>query len=107
MSRQHEVKDRSRRSAGDHARQQLLSGMPITERRLNLAGVPTAVLEGGDGPPVVLLHGQGHFAAEWVRVIPTLVASHHVVALTCSATVPRRCLTVRRPPTVRWRGSVS
>jgi pimeloyl-ACP methyl ester carboxylesterase len=80
MSRQREVKDRSRRSAGDHARQQLLAGMPITERRLNLAGVPTAVLEGGDGPPVVLLHGQGHFAAEWVCVIPTLVASHHVVA---------------------------
>ena len=28
-----------------------------------LAGVSTAVLEGGDGPPLVLLHGPGEFAA--------------------------------------------
>ena len=26
-------------------------------------GISTAVLEGGDGPPVVLLHGPGEFAA--------------------------------------------
>jgi hypothetical protein len=32
-------------------REQLLEGIPVTERRLELAGVSTAVLEGGDGPP--------------------------------------------------------
>ena len=55
------------------AREQLLAGLPVTERRLRLAGVSTAVLEGGDGPPVVLLHGPGGNAAHWMRVIPELV----------------------------------
>jgi pimeloyl-ACP methyl ester carboxylesterase len=64
----------------DHARQQLLAGIPVTERRLQLAGVSTAVLEGGDGPPVILLHGPGEFAAKWLRVLPDLVTTHRVVA---------------------------
>jgi pimeloyl-ACP methyl ester carboxylesterase len=62
------------------AREQLLTGIAVSERRLTLAGVSTAVLEGGDGPPVVLLHGPGEFAAKWMRVIPELVKSHRVVA---------------------------
>ena len=77
---QHAVEKRVRRSAGDDARERLLVGIPITERRLQLAGVSTAVLEGGDGPPVVLLHGPGEFAANWLRVIPDLMTSHRVVA---------------------------
>lgn len=40
----------------------------------------TPVLEGGDGPPIVLLHGVGSFAPEWGRVIPELVGSYRVVA---------------------------
>ncbi|HEX9611678.1 MAG TPA: hypothetical protein VF978_07295 [Gemmatimonadales bacterium] len=35
-------------------RRVLLAGLPVQERRLRLAAVSTAVLEGGDGPPVVL-----------------------------------------------------
>ena len=62
------------------ARERLLAGIPVTERRLTLAGISTAVLEGGDGPPIVLLHGPGEFAAKWMRVIPDLVKSHRVVA---------------------------
>ncbi len=65
---------------GQQARDQLLAAMPLTERQLQLAGVSTAVLEGGAGPPVVLLHGPGEFAALWARVIPDLVKTHRVVA---------------------------
>ena len=68
------------RTPGEDARERLLAAMPVSERRLQLAGISTAVLEGGDGPPVVLLHGPGAVAAEWMRVIPDLVTTHRVVA---------------------------
>jgi pimeloyl-ACP methyl ester carboxylesterase len=71
---------RSRPSGGRDARERLLAGIPVTERRVHLAGVSTAVLEGGDGPPVVLLHGPGGNATHWIRVIPDLVTTHRVVA---------------------------
>jgi hypothetical protein len=51
--------------AGEPARQQLLAQVPVAERRLILAGVSTAVLEGGEGPPVVLLHGPMASAVHW------------------------------------------
>jgi len=73
-------KQRARPSVGEGARARLLATMPVTERRLQLAGVSTAVLEGGDGPPVVLLHGPGEYAAKWLRVIPDLVTTYRVVA---------------------------
>ena len=74
------VEERDRRVVGDDARQRLLAAIPVTERQLPLAGISTAVLEGGDGPPVVLLHSSGEFAALWMRVIPDLVTTHRVVA---------------------------
>jgi pimeloyl-ACP methyl ester carboxylesterase len=80
MHRQLDAKEGDRRSAGTDARERLLAGLPVTERRLQLAGVSTAVLEGGEGPPVVLLHGPGEFAAKWMRVIPDLVTTHRVIA---------------------------
>jgi hypothetical protein len=75
-----DLERRSRPRAGDAARERLLAPMPVTERRLQLPGISTAVLEGGDGPPVVLLHGPGALAAEWMRVIPDLVTTHRVLA---------------------------
>lgn len=62
------------------ARERLLSGMPLTGRACDLAGISTAVLEGGDGPPIVLLHGPGEYAAKWIRVFPDLVRSYRVIA---------------------------
>jgi pimeloyl-ACP methyl ester carboxylesterase len=62
----------------DDLRGQLLAGLPVTERRFAVAGVSTAVLEGGHGPPVVFL--QTEFAAVWMRVIPELVRTHRVIA---------------------------
>jgi pimeloyl-ACP methyl ester carboxylesterase len=78
-SRQPET-ERDRRAPGDGARQRLLAAIPVTERQLRLAGVSTAVLEGGDGAPVVLLHSAGEFAALWMRVIPDLVTTRCVLA---------------------------
>ena len=62
-----------RRMDSDDARRQLLAGIPVEERRLDPADIPTAVLEGGEGPPIVLLHGPGESAANWRWVIPELV----------------------------------
>src|SRR5881628_3526866 len=68
------------RPSGEEARERLLAGLPVTDRRQEVAGVSTAVLEGGDGPPLVLLPAPGEFAAVWIRVIPDLVTTHHVIA---------------------------
>jgi len=62
------------------ARARLLAGLPVEERRLSLAGISTSFLEGGDGSPVVLLHGPGVYGAAWLRVIPALARKHHVIA---------------------------
>jgi pimeloyl-ACP methyl ester carboxylesterase len=70
----------SNRISGEAARKRLLAGLPITERRLELAGVSTVLLEGGAGPPIVLLHGPGEHAAKWLRVLPELVRTHRVIA---------------------------
>jgi pimeloyl-ACP methyl ester carboxylesterase len=65
--------------AGNHARERLLDATPATERRLMLAGISTAVLIGGDGPPIVLLHGPGEFALTWMRVMPDLMKTNRVI----------------------------
>jgi pimeloyl-ACP methyl ester carboxylesterase len=69
-----------RQLSGQGTRQRVLDGAPLGERRLELAGVSTAVLEGGSGPPVVLLHGQGGWAGMWLPVASDLVGRYRVVA---------------------------
>ena len=61
-------------------RERILAGLPVTERRLQLNGIATAVLEGGDGPPVVLIHGPAEYGARWWSVIADLVKTHRVIA---------------------------
>ncbi|MGH8543806.1 MAG: alpha/beta fold hydrolase [Gammaproteobacteria bacterium] len=70
----------SRPPPDDNARGALLATLPVSERQLQLADVSTAVLDGGSGSRIVLLHGPGGYAAHWMRVIPTLVATHRVIA---------------------------
>ena len=67
-------------SSGAKAREHLLSELPVTERSELLAGIWTAVLEGGDGAPVVLLHGPAGNATHWMRVIGELATTNTVIA---------------------------
>jgi pimeloyl-ACP methyl ester carboxylesterase len=89
-------------------RERLLKDLPVTERRLDLVGVSTSLLEGGEGPPIVLLHGQGGFAAMWARVIPHLVGSHRVVApdLPGLGHSKVRAGTLDAPAMVAWLGEL-
>jgi pimeloyl-ACP methyl ester carboxylesterase len=64
----------------EDARERLLDGIPVTERRFHLAGVSTSVLEGGAGDPLLLLHGPGGYGAMWQQVIPDLTTTHRVIA---------------------------
>jgi len=61
-------------------REHLLELMQVSEQQRELAGIPTSVLEAGAGPAMVLLHGPGEYAAKWLRVIPDLASTHHVIA---------------------------
>jgi pimeloyl-ACP methyl ester carboxylesterase len=61
-------------------RKQLLEGLPIQQRQRQVAGITTSVLEGGEGPPLVLLHGGIQAGGLiWWRVFPHLVSTHRVV----------------------------
>ncbi len=61
-------------------RQRLRADTMITERRIEAAGIDTMLLEGGQGPGLVLLHGPGAFAEAWLDVLPALAETHHVIA---------------------------
>jgi pimeloyl-ACP methyl ester carboxylesterase len=62
------------------ARARLLESLPATERRLTVADVPTTVLEGGDGPPLILLQGGIECGgAYWAPAIPSLAQTHRVL----------------------------
>jgi pimeloyl-ACP methyl ester carboxylesterase len=65
---------------GVAARQRLLAGLPVSERNMSVAGSSTALLEGGEGPPLILLHGGIECGgAYWAPVIASLARSHRLV----------------------------
>lgn len=66
--------------APSEPRERLLEALPVQEHLRDLAGIQSSVLAGGDGPPLLLLHGPGAYAAHWMRVIPDLVRPYRVIA---------------------------
>lgn len=80
MSRQRDEDGRDGPAVGDVNRARLLAGLPVTERRLQVAGVSTAILEGGTGPPLILLHGGIECGGVvWGPVVSELARSHRLV----------------------------
>jgi pimeloyl-ACP methyl ester carboxylesterase len=61
-------------------RRRLVDTTPMDDRVVECAGIRTAVLEGGEGPPILLLHGPGEFGPVWAPAFPDLVATHRVIA---------------------------
>jgi pimeloyl-ACP methyl ester carboxylesterase len=61
-------------------REQLLADLPVGERAVRAAGLETALLEGGEGAPVVLLHGPGESGLKWGAILPELAGSNQAVA---------------------------
>src|SRR5207302_5187269 len=57
-------------------------GRDLSHRLVEVRGVETYVVDAGDGPPVLLIHGYGDTADGWRRVVPGLLDSgHRVIAI--------------------------
>jgi pimeloyl-ACP methyl ester carboxylesterase len=56
-------------------------GRDLSHGLVDVMGVPTYVVDAGEGPPVVLIHGYGDTADGWRRVVPGLLQTHRVIAL--------------------------
>ncbi len=64
----------------DTSRERMLEGLPATTRTLDIDGVSTAIIEAGDGPPLLLLHGGIECGgAMWAPVLERLAQHHRVV----------------------------
>jgi len=80
VTRQLGITASAQRHSVGAARARMLAGLPLDERRVSLAGASTAVLEGGEGPPLILLHGGIECGgAIWAPVVSRLAESHRVV----------------------------
>jgi 2-hydroxymuconate-semialdehyde hydrolase len=61
-------------------RERILAGIPATTGMLDIGGVVTAVIEAGDGPPLLLLHGAIESGgAIWTPVVTQLAQRNRVV----------------------------
>jgi 2-hydroxymuconate-semialdehyde hydrolase len=61
-------------------RERMLAGVPVSERRLEVDGVQTSLLEGGEGAPLVLLHGGIECGGVmWAPVLADLTRNYRVI----------------------------
>jgi pimeloyl-ACP methyl ester carboxylesterase len=57
-----------------------LSVTPFALERVTIHGQEVAFRRGGEGPPVLLIHGMAGSSATWREVMPLLAGSHDVIA---------------------------
>jgi pimeloyl-ACP methyl ester carboxylesterase len=56
-------------------------GRELPHRLVRVQGVQTYVVDAGEGPAVLLIHGYGDTADGWRRVVPALLPDHRVFAV--------------------------
>lgn len=74
-----ELKEKQKPAIERDYRSYLLESLPVAENKLELTGIRTPILEGGEGRPLILLHGPGETALWWMRVIPDLMTAYRVI----------------------------
>src|SRR6266498_443865 len=80
VSKQRATADGRSRPGDEELRERMLAGVPVSPRRLEVGGVSTMVLEAGDGPPMILLHGGIETGGVyWAPVIPQLAEQFRVI----------------------------
>jgi pimeloyl-ACP methyl ester carboxylesterase len=52
----------------------------VEAKSVEVGGLPIRYLAGGEGPPLVLLHGAGDNSLDWRWVMPALAVTHRVYA---------------------------
>jgi len=52
----------------------------VEDAEVEVFGLRMSYLVAGEGPPLVLLHGDGNNRLDWSRVLPTLARSYRVYA---------------------------
>lgn len=53
----------------------------IRARRADARGASLRVLEGGEGPPIVMLHGRGGAATAWATLLPAIARKRRAIAV--------------------------
>ncbi len=65
---------------GSGDRSTLIAGLPVTQRQLWVAGISTSIMKGGNGPPLVLLHGGvASGGLVWGPVLSRLARTHRLL----------------------------
>ena len=81
------------------------SGAELPARLIEVAGADVHVVDAGEGPPVVLLHGFADTADSWRRIVPRLMSTRRVVAIDIPPFGHSRAPALNGTPVAEWYAS--